>query len=344
MLGVCTRYHHHEAPQIAMRIANWANSRGMDSSLFSTTPRPPRLHRKWDKDVARTSRLRFTEWATSCSTILWTHVPHKEQINWCNEHNINTIVHPFWHELTDEDRASLKVANWVVSPNAALARLMASKFGIRKTLVAPYDTGLPFTCKDNRLRPNYIWVLLPLYDREPLKMECTAIEVAGRLLAAREDVVVTVLYNSSTLVSRAKRRLKDFQRYFGDRMRIYRSVPLESRPMLFRDHDVTMWPAHYDSVGLTPLMSVSMGTPVVSFTFPPVTEVLTKQNSVPVPCEGHYNRIGVPVVEPNYQLYERCLQNAVINRDYLASLNSTVLEGLEQRRAVFNEVMGRVIC
>jgi len=344
VLGVCTRYCHHEAPQVAMRIANWWLDRGLDATLFSTTLSPPRLDPQWDREVARTSKLRFTDWALNCSTILWTHIPHKEQIDWCNKAGINTVIYPFWHELRDQDRPALKIVNWIVSPNVALARLLASKFGIRKTLVAPYDSGLPLTCKDTRLKPNYIWVLLPLYDREPEKTEATAIEVAGRLLAAREDVVVTTLYNSSTLSSPAKRRLSEFRRYFGDRMRLFRSVSLRHRPMIFRDHDVTMWPAHFDSVGVTPAISLAMGTPVVSFAFPPITEMLTKENSVPVSCQGHYNRIGVPYVEPDYQLYERCLQNAVINRGYLTSLQQTVLTGLEQRRQVFNEVMGRVLC
>jgi glycosyltransferase involved in cell wall biosynthesis len=144
--------------------------------------------------------------------------------------------------------------------------------------------------------------------------------------------------------SKAKRRLDQFGRFFGQRMRVIRSLPLDRRPVVFRDHDITMWPAHYDSVGTTPLTSMSMGTPVVSFKFPPASEYMTKENSVPVACGGHYNRIGVPLVDPDYQRFERCLQNAVINRDYLMSLQQSVLHGLEKRRKVFNDVMARVIC
>jgi len=344
VLGICTRYCHHEAPQIGMRIADWELDRGGEASLFSTTKCPPRLDARWDKDVAATSKLRFTDWAEKCSTILWTHVPHPEQISWCTSRGINTVLYPLWHELQDKDRTAIKLANWVVSPSAESARLIANRMGVRKSLGAPFDTGLPLTCKDERLKPNYIWVLLPLFDQEPYKTEGTAIEVAGRLLAARDDIVLTAIYNSSTITSWAKRRLNDFRRFFGQRMRIIRSLPIARRPLVFRDHDLTMWPAHYDSACLTPLMSLTMSTPVISFNFPPASEFLTKENSVPVKCDGHYNRIGVPHVDPDYQLYERCLQNVVMNRDYLLSLQQSVLQGLDRRRTVFNDVLARVIC
>lgn len=344
VLGVCTRYCHHEAPQIAMRIADWELDRGGDATLFSTTKCAPALNAIWDRDVASTNGMRFTEWAEKCSTVVWTHVPHKEQITWCNKKGINTVLYVIWHELDDTDRAAVREAKWVVSPSAGCARSMATEWSAQKSLAAPFDPGLPLTRKDERLRSNYIWVLLPLFDREPFKMENTAIEVAGRLLDAREDIVLTAVYNSSTMNSRAKKRLNEFKRFFGLRMRVIRSLPLDYRPLVFQGHDVTMWPAHYDSVGITPLTSMYMGTPVVSFKFSPASEYMTKENSVPVACGEHYNRIGAPLVDPDYQCYERCLQNVVINRDYLTSLQQSVLHGLEKRRKVFDNVMARVIC
>jgi hypothetical protein len=344
VLGICTRYCYHEASQVALRIANWEKARGGEVTMFTATCCAPPVDAFWDRHIACASLVKFSRWVEKCSTVLWTHVPHREQVEWCNKRKIHTVIHPLWQELTENNKAPLRAANRVLATSQGFARMLQTRLAIKNVSVAPFDPGLPFTCKDKHLTTAGPWVLLPLYDREPQKMEGTAIEIAGRLLEARADVRLSVIYNSSTLSSRAKRRLQDFQHYFGQRVQCHRSVPFARRPMLFGHHDVTMWPAHFDSVGLTPLTSLSMGTPVVAFNSPPLQEFLTKHNSIPVPCDARYNRVGVPQIEPDYRLYERCLQNAVINRNYLAELQQTVLHGLEHRRKSFGEMLSQVIC
>lgn len=346
MLGICTRYCYHEATQVAIRIAEWQQQRAGDYevTVFPTTDNNCIIDDYWDKEIKRNKSQLFTEWVQRCKTVLWTHVPTKEQLEWCKRRKITTLIYPLWHEISNKDRPALRNADWVLSPNTALSRLLGAKYNLRRCLVAPYDPGLPLTIKDERVKSSNVWVLFPMYDRESFKMEATSMEIAGRLLAARDEVVLTVLYTPSTMSSSAKKRMSQFRKYFGERFRTYKSLSMRQRPLLFRDHDITMWPVHYDSLGLTPLTSMAMGTPVVTFAVSPLTEITNKFNSVSVPCKGYYNRIGVPHVEPDYTLYERCLQNAVINRDYLSSLQQTVLTGLPVRGKVFNEVMGRVIC
>lgn len=343
VLGICTRYCYHEATQIALRLANWESERGRDVTLFSTTSDLHRLDPIWDDPVGETRGQRFTDWAKHCSTVLWTHVPHVEQVSWCNEHHINTVVVPVRYELEDADRPSLQQAQWVLSLSMDAARHLGTRWGLRKSLALPYDAGLPFTRKDPRVQTSFTWVLLPLHDREPYKTENTIIDVAGRLLAARRDVRLTVLYTASTFSSWAKRRCSSFQDQFGDRMKVIHGLPMEKRPLLFRDHDVTLCAAHYDNAGITPLTSICMGTPVVAFGIPPFTEYLDKHNSVLVPCCSHQARTGFPVADPDYRTYEHRVQNIVIDRSCLAGLNETVLHGLDKRRNVFNEVLRRVV-
>lgn len=342
MLGVCTRYCFHEATQVAVRLADWQADKGREATIKSVSRSSPDVSR-WDEDVDRNAKRLFTDWARECSTIFWTHVPRAEQITWCSRKGIKTAVYPFANEISDHHKPVLRQADVVLCANAPFYEYVTKRLGVKDAVYLPYDNGLPFTRKHPKLKPNNVWVLLPIYDRESAKMERTALDLLGRLLAAREDVIASVMYNSSTIGSWGKKRCRVFQKDFGERIRILKGLSLEQRPLIFRDHDLTMWPVHFDGMGITPLMSLTMGTPVVTFNLPVYTELLNKKNSVPVPCPGSYNQVGVPRLEPDYNIYERCLQNAAIDRKLLASLQQSSLNGLEARRSIFNEVMDRVI-
>lgn len=344
MLGICTRYKHHEATQLAVCIADWCQARDQPYSLWSPTASPPQLDPQCDAKVQATRGLTFTKWASTCRTILWTHVPPKETLRWCHKQDLTTVIWPLWHELQASDRESLRMATRVLTASNAQAKSLQNLCDVKHVRPLLLDLGLPLTCKDERLRHNSVWLLVPLFDHEPNKTELTTLDVAGRLLAAHADVHVTFMYDSSTLGSPAKRRLNTFRRYFPQRVLLRKGVSLRDRPLVFCEHDLTLWAAHYDSLGIVPLTSISMGTPVVAFNFPPVTEYLTRHNSITVACDGNYTANGSPeVVQPDYVAYEQAVQYALGNRQYLGMLQRSVLQGLAQRRNVFNEVLPKVL-
>lgn len=345
MLGICTRYCRHDATQVALLIANWAKRRNIPVSIYSPTRMPRRLGSAWDDEVRRTSELPFTEWVRKCTTVIWTHVPHAGQVDWCNTQSQLTSIFVLWDELKPGDRHALREADCTLSPSSECAKLIHSRWGIRQSLWAPLAIDFPATRKDPRINSNYIWVLLPLFDRAPYKTEATALEVAGRLLAARDDVILTVGYNSSTMASHGKQRLRRFQRYFGSRCRVLRGTPWPKQPYVFAEHDLTLWPAHFDNTCFTPLLSVTAGTPVVSFKVPPAQELLLPETAILVPgAKENGSRFGVPSIEPDYYRFERTVQSLLLNPEHLKAMQQSVLHGLGQRHKVFNEVLGRIIC
>mgnify|MGYP000863722584 CR=1 FL=1 len=344
MLGICTRYKHHEATQLAICLADWCHARDQPFSLWTPTESPARLELPYDAQVCATRKLTFTRWARRCKTILWTHVPPVDTLRWCHKQKLRTLIWPLWHEILDTDRESLQLATRVLTASVAQARNLQSQYNVKHVRPLMLDLGLPLTCKDERIRHNTVWVLVPLYDYEPNKTELTTLDIAGRLLADQADVHVTFMYNSSTLGGAGKRRIRDFQRYFRERVDVRRSVSIRDRPLVYGEHDVTLWAAHYDSLGIVPLTSISMGTPVVAFHFPPVTEYLTCHNSVTVACDGSYAPNGAPeVVKPDYVAFERAVRHVTSNRHYLGRLQRSVLQGAAQRRNVFNEVLPKIL-
>jgi hypothetical protein len=341
-LGIITRYQSHEATHAAVRIASWAADKGYDVSIYSITPQSVAVDEHWDNEVIKQKDKRFTDWAKNRSTIIWTHIPPMEQVKWAKRRGIKTILFCLWHEVTPYDREVVQEMTALLSPHISVTRFYSRKLGAKKIYTAPWDTGLPFTAKDPRIESNYKWMLLPLYDQEPNKTEMTAIEVAGRALDRNDDTVLTVMYNASTISSPCKRRLYKFRQFFGTRVRLLPSVPAWKRPLVFRQHDLTIWPTQQENIGLVGITSITMGTPVIAFKNSPLEDVLNKENSVLISCKEEIKPSGVPSASADYAAFEGALDDLLRNNSLLHKLQQSVLYGLPARRERFNTVMQNV--
>lgn len=342
-LGICTRYQHCEATIAALRLADWAVEAGHEVSIYPVTSSRGTLMPQWDSVVEKARRLRFTTWAARQTTIIWTHCPILGQITWPRDRGIQTGILCFWDEIRHEHIEVYRAADFVLSPSHLVHSFVTKILNARRAVDLPWDTGEPFTKKDPRLRASQVWVLLPLFDYEPYRVEATALEVAGRALLRNPDMVLTVPYNASKIAPFAVRRLKQFRNYFGNRVRLLPSIPLARRAMLYASHDLTYWPVCEGSIGLPGLTSVTMGTPVVSFAVPLFSEFLGAANSVQAPVVSHGMPQGLQHTEPDYDAMDVLLQTTVADPDAVRNLQQSVLSGLAERRKVFGAVLTRTV-
>jgi len=338
-LGIITRYHNHEATHIAIRLCDWALSNGYDSSIYPITRQKVRVDDRWDAIAAKHRGKRFTDWAKKRTTIIWTHIPPAAQVTWAKKQQIRTVLFGLWQEITPEDRVVINEMDRVIAPHTANAQFYTRRLGVKRVHTAPWDTGLPFTAKDPRTRTSQRWLLMPLYDQEPDKTEMTAIEVAGRTLHNYDHTVLTVMYNSSTLGSPSKRRLNRFKQLFTNRVRLLPSVPVCRRPLVFQQHDLTLWPTQRENTGMVGLTSITMGTPIIAFSSSPLNEIITERNGIPIPAREVVKPSGVPRTDGDFDAFERSLSVALSRDDYLSELQQSVLDGLPARREQFNRTI-----
>ena len=343
-IGFCTRYCHHEAAYAAVRLMQCTQQMGHDVTVRAITPRPVSLDSMVDRMVKSTQKQLFTEWAGGLDCVVWTHAPHYDQVNWAKRRGIRTVLFSLWTEVAPEDRRTYQIADSIITPCREGSRFLKTRWDLTQTWAMPWDPGLPFTLKSPDRDPSTCHVLLPLYDGNARRTEATAIEVAGRMLLRYEQTQLTVAYNSSSFAPFAKRRIDQFCKYFPGRVHLRPGVPVHERPVLFRQHDLTLWPTHVESCGMVGLTSVMMGTPVIAFAFSPVTEFLNEQNSVLAPTETVCNDMGVPSARPVYAELERVLHQTLESPEVLRNLQGTVLHGLPQRRTAFRDVLQRVFC
>jgi len=341
-LGLVTRYCHHEATYAATRIADWATQAGLEVSLFSTTPNPPRLGR-WDAAVQCNLKQSFTNWVKTVDYVLWMHTPAFEQVQWATGHGRSTVIFCVWHELTGEARKAYREAGAIICPSNACAQFIRDRWQLRNVFAAPYDPGLPLTQKASVPDDGSVKMLLPLFDQSPHTTESTGLEMAGRMLCQFAHTQLTVAYNTSTLAPFAKRRIRQFAKAFPGRVRLVAGCALRDRPVLLSQHDILFWPTHAESTGHVGLSSLAMGTPVVAFNFPPISEFLDESNAVVVPCRTAPNDLGVPIPVPNYPAFEICCQHLLREQGQLRQLQRSVHSGLAERQTVFHEVLRRCL-
>ncbi len=343
-LGICTRYCFHEATYAAIRIANLAIEQGHEASILTMTDHPPKVDPAWDKKVHNHCRVNFTDWAEWCDGVLWTAVPNMDQLEWVNKQRKRTLVFVLWHELATEDRAALAGANLVLAPSANAALFLRGHWSLRNVAVTPWDSGHPLFKKPRDYVPRHPRILMPLYDGVARRMEMTALDVAARAIHCNPAASLTFMYNSSTLASPGTRRIKEIRRMFPGRVTVLKGVAPTDRPFVFSQHDITFWPTEWESTCMVGLLSVAMGTPVLTFQYPPINEFFRDDvNGVLVETSKSQNAIGLPRATPSYALMDEMLHHLLRDTDSLRALQQSVLTGLYVRQRTFHQSLKKVL-
>lgn len=341
-LGICTRYGRHEAAFAALRLADVAAAAGLDVSIYTMTPEFVSLGSRWDHRVIRASHVKFTDWVSRQSHVLWTTTPHLEQMEWVRDQGKRTIALVSWHEVTTFDIMVLAEMQHLICPTRACFDLLRhSEF--HNLVCMPWDAGLPLHIKHRNHDPRKPKLLLPLWDGNARRTEMTVMHVMQRVMQRHPDATLTIAYNSSSICSAGKRKLCELRHLHPDRVQCIKSPHPRDRPLLFQAHDLTIWPTHYESLGLVGLQSIEMGTPVIAFNFQPINEILAPSNSISVSCAEITNDIGVPKAVPDYDLFDELLHCALRDTEFIRHLQREVLHGVPERRAIFQRQFHRVL-
>lgn len=336
-LGICTRYGTHEATYAAIRMADAAESLGADDvSLFTMTQSQLAISPKWDARVQRGSP--FSRWSHQQDHILWTAVPHAEQLRWVKQQKKRTSLLVLWHELSPQGLRELAEFDCLLCPSTACYEFLRSR-GLTQTVCLPWDCGQPLYIKPRDYHVTRPRVLLPLWDGNARRSEMTTAQLVELLLKRHADLEITLACNSSTISSAATRRLGRLPAQSRSRLRVARGTPPAHRFLLFQSHDLTLYPSHFESTGMTVIQSLEMSTPIVAFSFRPLTEILNNRNSVTVACAEEINDIGMPRAVPDYEGLSTSLYHLLNDPEFLSELQFTALGGIRQRREAFANII-----
>lgn len=314
-IGIYSRYCRDEGTYAAVRLAQVLVSHDVTIYTPDTdngaklSPGIPVIHRAQQK---------FTEWGKRQDMIVWFGIPGYEQVRWAKRNGKRTVIVPIPSQVVSEHRKVFRLADVVVSPSRSFAAAASSRWGLRRCFSIVWDWGWPLTTKTPPKRDT-VRLLLPTEFCYP---DCRreTLYMLDAVLGTM-DVSVTITYLPSRLMPRARRALKRLAEQHGDRVQLRPSVPFDaSLPMLYQNHDITVWPTTVCHFSAAAVMSMSMGTPVVAFAAEDVSSIVGTRGGLLVPCEGQPGAFGCHTIIPNFENMVSHLCGLVADRAFLGKL------------------------
>lgn len=339
-LGIATRYGRCEATYVALRIADWVEQYGHDLAIFCTHGTPAEVYPHYDAAVQHAGTIRFTDWAKSCDAIVWTHCPDVAQIQWVAKQKIHTAIFLLCQDILPSNKEAVQTVNCIISGTQPAARYLSQRWKVKHSIYSGWDPGVPLTRKPPKLEMRGCRILWPLWDRIADVTESTALAVLRRSLADYPAMTVTVPLTPSNVTSYTRRQLRKLSREFPNRVQVLGDISYSERPILIREHQLLFWPVHHDNLGMIPLTSLAMGTPVITFAFSPLTEFLTVSNAICAKCTTKATG-GFFLVEPDFVDLEDKLQTFLDDREMRHELQQHTLYGMQRRRSLFDEAIAR---
>jgi glycosyltransferase involved in cell wall biosynthesis len=335
-VGVHTRYQPRESTYAAIQVADLARDCGNEVSVFTTTPRRPPVHARWDCRVVRD--VPFTAWAASLDLIVWMDVPSAEQVTWAMRPRDGlgprrTVLVADREHTRDMLRDVYPRFTHVVAPSLASATHLRAA-GVDGVVSIPWSPRLPVTRRGPA--PADVRLHFPLCTVQDRGQDPLVLDLVERLLrrAAPADVRVTMNGRSGEIVRRLERRAREY-----GRLTLGRCADFESLVLCLGEHDVTVLPVAGGSFGMVALCSLHAGVPVVTFDAVPVDEfVHDGRHGVLVRGTGVD---GVDTVDVDR--FEDALSRLLDRGTRLAEMQSACTEGLAARVGEFERAWAVIL-
>jgi glycosyltransferase involved in cell wall biosynthesis len=217
------------------------------------------------------------------------------------------------------------------------AMQLKERFKLNNIAVMPYDSGLPHTRKTTNDTNDCVKLFMSLYGTQLGRIDLQAIFMLDEIVSTNPKVCVTIACCKG-LAKHTTQELKRIAKKHPDRWTFLPDKSWDDHAVLMGQHDLTVWPAKFDGMGIVGITSLAMGTPVIAWDVMPVNEYLTAgRNALLIGCGVEYTWLGVPVVKPDYVEFERVLRWLIDRPDALSELRKHTKERISHQTDDFKE-------
>lgn len=334
-VGIYTHYAHCDQAYLAVRLVSLLRTLGEPFDIYSDNS-PGKLKLPYDRVIKHRGVVKYTDWVKKRTTVVWTHVPRVEQIDYAARRGIKTIIAPMWQEIVPPFRKALRHADHVVAMSSECRDLLVDVYKLNRVSIIPFDTGLPITRKEKPVDERKIRLFLPWFDRNARCSSSHFLGLLGYLLEHMEEPHLTVAVNSSRFGPAVAKYFTSLGERTRGRVTLLRNIPLVRRFHLYANADLTIWPGECDNYGLCGLSSLAAGTPVLSLAVSPQTDYLYQGiNSALVKTRIEYDDNGVPHAVPDYERFAAALQELIAEPHHINMMQRKVSYNLPSRKEAF---------
>lgn len=339
-IGFHLRYKDNDHGQAAVRLAEYARSRGHDVAFHTTGPRVPRVHPTWDRLVETEADRPFLSWVREVQTLVSIEPVSEAHFSGAAKNGAKIVVLASWDTVQEPLKGCYQMADLVVCPSTQGTDLLREALDLKNCVHVPWDNGLPATRKSGPIDPSRVKVLFPFHGWQGGVTNPDILNVVWRALHKCPFVDVTVTYNPKSFNTTGFKAIRRIGHKFGPsgqfRALSDKDLARGDVLMLYARHDLVAWAAEQEGLAMVGLDALAMGTPVLAYDVAPQNEYLhDAKNAVLVPCDLQYNWLGVPWVKPDTEAFEEHLRGVLAEADRLGELRRFTRFGMATRRERF---------
>lgn len=342
-VGIYTHYSQCDQAYLSIRLINFLRSRGIEFDIYSEC-QPGKLGLQYDAAVWHKSLKKYTDWLKNQSVVVWTHVPKVEQLNLADKYDKFTVIAPLWQDLMPPFKRSIRRADAIVAMSKEEQELYSTIYNFRRTVLIPFDPGLPITKKEELVNPRAVKVFLPWFDRNARCATSDFLLSLGYLFERMPDARLTVAITSSQFSPAIAKYFQNLRRRTDGRVNVVRNVGYFDRISLYTQHDLTLFPAECDNYGYCLLSSINCGTPVLTLAVSPQLDfVFQEANGLMVKTKIDYDEFGVPHATTNYEKLFSTLQALIAEPWHIDRINQKITYNMVARRSQFEQSWAQVL-
>lgn len=342
-IGFDVQYKPHDAVYAALRLSDSLRSMGYETTLFSTKRKSHVYGCEWDSMVVTPNEMSYARWLKGITHIIWPVPPTKESVQAVGK-NIVTIALAPWDCLPGYTKKSFKMCAHTVAPCADVAKLLKKEYGLSNVSTMAWDSPLPVTRKMiNGVNVKNPKVLVPLHASQGLRCDLDSLfDILTGVSARCPHASITVSYSPKCMSWNVLKEIRHFLHKNKKMTSVVDVSTCVSSLLLYGSHDLVLWPAEIEGFGLVGIESLYMGTPVIAYDMPPMSDIIIDGiNGMLVPCDTGGAPNGPMFAKPDAFQFIESATIAIDNR--LVDMNKRTKLGRKTKRASFNKAWKKII-
>lgn len=347
-VGISLNYARHDFTYAALKTAEVLENLGYDVTIYNRLEPTTRiaLHDYWDEFVKSSKQVSFETWSASVDRLIFFSYSDAQEIKAIKKRGTPVTCVATWDSVDADIVSSLKQGTTVVTPSAQQAKYFQSYWRLKNVVHIPWDCNWAFSQIDRT-------------DSEPLKVlvACPGFQIKRvdvtklyeTLIAALDDnpgIKITFLF-SNKVAKLSKNQLKALtvsKENGSSIIAIDDPTGWFETPLIYGEHDITVYPGQIESFGSVVLESLTMGTPVVCYDFPPMNEIVSNSiNGFLLECGSSSTDLGVSYALHSDSSIRKTLSFVFNNKSILNKMRASTSVGLEARRKQFSALWAEVI-
>jgi len=344
-LGIVTRYFQHDMAQAVVQLAETVCNRGTPVTILGREICRREVAKHWDHHVVDERKTSFRRWCKNLNRVIWTRIPPLDEVCYVKNLGIEAVLLPCWEELVSKDKVVVTAMDKVILPYRCVSHALQTHMHLsnKQAIQMPWSPPIPISHSAAFTHKPRVRVHFPLYDTQAKRTDWAIFLVMRRILESADDTELSIACGRQWAMA-SIRAVKHLRRDYGDRAHLEQRPNLLRRIMTFATSDLTVWPTHFESLGLIGLSSLYMGTPVLAWDIRPHSEYLKSwKNSILVPCDTRENWLGVPEALGDYNEFGEAAVSALRDKALLARMRAATDFGLANRQQQFEAGLDKLL-